>query len=92
VIDAHSRVARRDRVICQEADGKQVLLNLADGQYYALDDVGSRIWALCDGDQAVSEIAHLLSLEYDAPAEVIEMDAVELLEDLLEAELVVQIA
>jgi hypothetical protein len=90
VIDAQRRLARYQQVIFQQVDGKQVLLNLADGQYYALDEVGSRIWALCDGTRAVSEIALLLSEEYDAPPETIESDALELLEDLLNAKLVVE--
>lgn len=90
MIDAQRRLARYQQVIFQQVDGKQVLLNLADGQYYALDEVGSRIWALCDGTRAVSEIALLLSEEYDAPPETIESDALELLEDLLNAKLVVE--
>jgi hypothetical protein len=71
------------------AEGQEVLLNLADGQYYALDEVGSRIWSLCDGSRAVSDLMAVLCQEYDASPDVIESDARELLSDLLDAQLVV---
>jgi hypothetical protein len=76
-------------VIFQQVAGKQVLLNLADGQYYALDEVGSRIWSLCDGTRVVADVVAVLCEDYDAPPATIESDALELLADLLDAQLVV---
>lgn len=40
------RVSISDAVIFQEIDGECVLLNMANEQYYGLDDVGTRIWRL----------------------------------------------
>jgi hypothetical protein len=86
------RIARREQVVFQQVQGKQVLLNLADGQYYALDEVGSRIWALCDGSRSIAEVISVIAEEFDAPLETIRVDTLELLDDLLDAELVVEAA
>jgi hypothetical protein len=85
----HQRLAHRAEVIAQQAQGKEVLLNVADGQYYALDDVGSRIWMLCDGTRSVADVIATLCEEYDASPKEIQSDALELLADLLDAKLVV---
>ena len=35
-----------DDVIFRELDGEAILLNLATGMYFGLDQVGTRLWAL----------------------------------------------
>jgi Coenzyme PQQ synthesis protein D (PqqD) len=89
--DAQSRLKHQDRVIFQEVGGQQVLLNLTDGLYYALDGVGARIWELCDGTRTVSDVIELLCQEYEAARKTIQDDTLELLEDLVGANLVVQV-
>jgi pyrroloquinoline quinone biosynthesis protein D len=85
-----SRPRHPEGVIAQQADSTLVLLSLTSGQYYALDDVGVRVWELCDGARTVAEVVSILSQEYDAPAETIEADVLELLEDLAREQLVVE--
>jgi coenzyme PQQ biosynthesis protein PqqD len=77
-----SRPTPLAEVIVQRAGDAQVLLHTGTGQYYTLDDVGGRIWALCDGQRTVADIVSRLCDEYDAPREQIEADALELLTDL----------
>jgi coenzyme PQQ biosynthesis protein PqqD len=79
---AESRPQRGADIVWRRADAGVVVLKPSDGQYFSLDDVGGRIWELCEGTQSVAEIAETLAQEYDAPAAVIERDALELLEDL----------
>jgi hypothetical protein len=69
-------------VLAQEADGEMVLLDVAAGSYFALNEVGSRVWGLCDGQRAVAEIRDAIAEEFDAPLDVIERDVRGLLEDL----------
>jgi pyrroloquinoline quinone biosynthesis protein D len=85
-----SRPRKQEGVIAQRADETLVLLSLTSGQYYALDEVGVRVWELCDGARSVAEVVSLLTQEYDAPAETIETDVLELLEDLASERLVVE--
>lgn len=76
------RLRRRDGVLAQEARGQTVLLRLDDGGYYALDEVGARIWELCDGQRSVGEIVVALCAEFDAPEATIRADVLEFVGDL----------
>jgi len=59
-----------------------MLLDLDGGTYFALNEVGARVWELSDGSRTVAEIATLLADEYDAPVAVIQADVLELLGEL----------
>lgn len=83
-----SRPVRREGVLAQAAAGTTVLLSLEGGQYYSLDEVGSRVWELCDGTRSVSEIAATLSREFAGAPDGIERDILELLADLANEHLV----
>jgi coenzyme PQQ biosynthesis protein PqqD len=82
-----ARLRQRERILKQEAAGTVVLLDLDGGQYFSLDDAGSRVWDLCDGRRSVAEIVGILRGEYEAPAETIERDVIELLNDLTDEKL-----
>lgn len=85
-----ARLHRRQHILQQEAAGTVVLLDVEDGRYFALDEVGGRAWDLCDGRRTVSEIAALIGEEYDAPADTIELDLGELMSHLANEDLVVE--
>ena len=42
-----------------------VILNLRDGVYYGLEDVGARLWTLLQGPVSVTAIRDVLVSEYD---------------------------
>ena len=83
MVDAQQRLVRQDGVLVQEAHGQTVLLRLADGSYYALDDVGAAVWDLVDGQRSVEEIITAIHAAFDAPADVIRTDVLAFTEDLL---------
>jgi hypothetical protein len=76
------RFRRQDGVLAQEAHGQTVLLRLRDGGYYALDEVGARIWELCDGRRSLADIVKVLCSEFDAPEETVRADALEFIDAL----------
>ena len=82
-----ARPVRKPRVLTQRAGDMVVLLDPDSGEYFSLDDIGGRIWELCDGTRTVGEIAFAISEEYEADAAIIESDAAELLAGLEEASL-----
>jgi len=61
-----------------------------DGQYYSLNEIGNRIWELCDGSRSVRQVVSILCEEYDGPAEIVNSDALELLEELVLADLLME--
>ena len=66
----------------QSAADETMLLDLDGGTYFTLNEVGARVWELCDGERSVAGIAAVLADEYDAPVELIERDVVELVTEL----------
>jgi len=80
---------RRDRVMVQQVEGSSVLLDIDSGEYFTLNEVGGRVWDLCDGSRSVASIAEALSAEYEVEEAVLRADAMECLGDLLNRHLVV---
>lgn len=88
-LDSFPRRGESD-ILAQTAADDLVLLNLKSGEYFALDEVGNRIWDLSDGTRSVTEIIAVICREYDAPPEVIEADTLELLKELADEGLVTE--
>jgi coenzyme PQQ biosynthesis protein PqqD len=81
---------RQEQIIVQKASKDVLLFSMDNGSYYALNEVGNRIWELCDGTHTVAELVCMLAKEYNASAEIIETDILELLEDLRSKNLIVE--
>jgi hypothetical protein len=76
-----SRPVPVDGVLAQEMDGTRLLLDSESGSYFTLDDIGSRVWELCDGREAAAIVDEICA-EYDAPPSQIRDDVLELLDEL----------
>ena len=81
---------RHEQIIVQKGSEEVLLFNMDDGSYYALNEVGNRIWELCDGTHEVAQLISILAKEYDAPHKIIEMDVMEVLEELQSKNLIVE--
>jgi Coenzyme PQQ synthesis protein D (PqqD) len=88
MIDRDSCPKRGDQVIAQKAANDLLLFNMEDGNYYSLNEVGSRVWELCDGTHNVSQVVAAIAGEYDASDQVLEKDVLELLEDFRKGKLI----
>jgi hypothetical protein len=84
------RPRRQQQIIAQKGSDEVLLFNMDDGSYYALNEVGNRIWELCDGRHGMAEMVGVLAKEYNAPAEMIQTDILEVLEDLLSKNLIAE--
>jgi len=91
-ITLQSHLKQREQLLKQEAAGTVVLLDLENGNYYALDGTGGRAWELCDGHRKLSEIARIIGNEYDGSRENIKDDLIELFTELANENLVDAIA
>jgi hypothetical protein len=77
-----------DGVVAREVDGEMVLLNLTSEQYYSLDRVGADIVTRLTSTP-MNEAVAALSLDYEVDAEVLKADIDSLVDELLEAGLLV---
>ena len=80
-------VAAQDQVSSDLA-GEAVILNLATGSYYGLDDVGARIWGLLQQPCSVDVIRDAIVGEYEVEPDRCERDLLALLEELEAAKLI----
>lgn len=84
------RPQRAPNVVARTLEGETVLLNLSTEEYFSLNDVGSLVWDLADGQRTIADITQVIVAEYDAErAEVLD-DMLALLDELADAGLVVQ--
>jgi hypothetical protein len=90
MIDQQRVFGRRDRVIVQQVDGDSVLLDIDNGEYFSLNEVGGRVWELCDGTRSVASIVEAICAEYEAQPPIVLSDTSELLESLAGAGLVAE--
>ena len=74
-------------ILWREEDGNTVLFNEDDGEPYVLNETGSRIWELCNEDVPVHKILALLPHEFDGDAAVIQQEAQDLIDELIEKKL-----
>lgn len=85
-----SRPQRKEQIIAQEGVNDFLLLNMRDGNYYSLNEVGGRIWMLCDGKHSVGQMVETLASEYDATTETLTGDTLELLDELRNKKLITE--
>jgi hypothetical protein len=70
-------------VLLQEVAGEAVLLNLKDGVYFSLDEVGARMILLFREHNDLDLVVAALEAEYEAPGDQIRGDMVRLLEEMV---------
>lgn len=87
-ISLNARVRVPDGVLMRELDGESVLLNLDNGHYFGLDDVGTRVWALAVTGPTLGDALHALEDEYDVEPARLAADVRELLRQLVEHNLI----
>jgi len=75
-------------VLAQELQGESVLLNVRNGRYYGLDEVGTRMWTVMTSSKSLREACDKLLAEYDIDPDRLENDVTKLAEDLVEHGLV----
>ncbi len=75
-------------VLTTTFDDEVVLLNLADGVYYGLTDVGARVWHLVGRTTTLESICQTVASEYDVDASRCAKDIHALVQDLLRHRLV----
>ncbi len=61
----NGQYALNDRVLCRIVEEEAVLLDLDSGQYYGLNNVGTRIWQLLGAGHSASSICELVVQEFE---------------------------
>ena len=62
--------------------GRGIYIILAPERVFEPDEISVEVLKLCDGERSVTTIAQALSEQFQAPADVILADIIEMLQDL----------
>lgn len=87
-VNLDSVVSKNEEIDDTDLDGEKVMMNLDKGQYFMMNEVGSRIWELIDGNTSIVNIIETLTNEYEVDEETCENTVMEFLGRLKDAELI----
>lgn len=82
MITRHSTVVISNNQVSCDLAGEAAILNLADGVYYGLDQVGAFVWNMLGTPRTVEELRAGVMAEYEVEREECERDLIALLGDL----------
>lgn len=74
--------------LSRDLDDKTIILDMSEGVYYGLDDVGVRIWQLMSQGLRLTDICDTLLNEYDVTRRELEGDIIKLVDELLARKLI----
>jgi hypothetical protein len=87
-----TRLCPKDEEIAADVlDGEAIIINLATGSYYAMNNVGALVWRSIEQHSSLDEIAALVGTNYEVALERARADLLSLAEQLL-AEGVVRVS
>ena len=90
-IDNDTILSVRDHVLSRRAAGETVLLSLESEEYYGLDEVGNSLWELIELGTTFGDAVANVASEYAVDVDTLVADFQALLEDLIEANLVIAV-
>jgi hypothetical protein len=74
--------------VVRELSGEVFIVHLDTSELHGLNEVGSRIWTLVDGERRVSDIVDTLLGEYDVDRGLLEHDVLDFLDTLAAKDLI----
>ena len=83
-ISIDSIIERKEGIVQAEIDGETVMMSIDSGEYYGLDPVASRIWAIVETPLSVQALNEQLLSEYDVSEEQCQSDVLKFLSDMAE--------
>lgn len=83
LITASTTVVATPDLLTAEFGSEVILLNLQDGVYYGLQDVGARIWTLLQSPVSVATLVEAVLSDYDVDSADCEHDIRLLVDDLV---------
>ena len=81
-------ISRDQSVLTAEVDGEIVMMSIAQGRYFGLDDIGSDIWKRIEPPCSFADLVDRLAGDYDADRTVIAEDVTKLLRHMADHKVV----
>lgn len=81
-LSLNSQIVIAKNVVSCDLQGETAILNMENGVYYGLDEVGTRIWNLIQKPIKVENILKELLMTYDVDREECQRDLYDLLNEM----------
>lgn len=81
-ISLHDKVQRNPNMVTSKIDNEVVMMSVDQGEYYGLDETGSRIWEMIEEPVSVNDLVRMLIDEFDVSFEECQKDTLDFLNDL----------
>ncbi|MEI2399319.1 lasso peptide biosynthesis PqqD family chaperone [Paenibacillus sp. LMG 31459] len=88
VLSLDSVLVQREGNIASDMDGEKVMLNVKNGKYYNLGEVGGEIWEALASPVSIRRIAEIMQEIFEVPAELAQQDVFDFVQNLLNEDLV----
>ena len=82
-------VKRNPEMLASEIDGEKVMMSMDKGEYFGLNQVGSRIWELIEEEIEVNGLIDKMLEEFDVEASECKEDVIGFLNELNEKGLII---
>ena len=89
MLDLTQVVAKTPEAVSKVIGQEAVIILPAAGEVKVLNEVGSRLWELVDGQRTIAELAAQICDEYAVTFEQAEADALDFIQRMLERKLLV---
>ena len=87
-VSANDIVSKNFDIDDTDLDGEKVMMNLEKGQYFMMNEIGSRIWEIINENTPVQDIIATLLSEYEVDENTCRAEVLEFLGSLKNAELI----
>lgn len=88
LLTLQTQVVHEQGNIVSDMDGDKVMMNITNGNYYNLGQIGGRIWELIAAPVSVGEIVSALMTEYEVEQSQCEEQVFSFLKHLLDEKLI----
>jgi hypothetical protein len=78
----------KSKVVHRIIGGEAVMLNLDNGYYYSLDEIGTKIWKVIDDGKSIESLIEVLLGEYEVTETQLRRDIRHLIGSLEDAQLI----
>ena len=83
MVKNNSIIVKNKDIEVTDFNNEKVMMDLEQGKYFALNDVGGRIWELADENNKVQDIIDILLTEYEIDEETCKNEVIRYIEELL---------
>lgn len=75
-------IRRSESILSSELENEIVMMDIQEGNYYGLEEPGTRIWELAENPVTVRDVCNSLQQEYEIEAEQCQREVIAFVEEL----------